>query len=56
METLTVSELIEVLEKYPKDMKVYYSTKYALVPFSVRRVEEYLLLEMTTEVQELFKD
>ena len=56
METVTVEELITILEEYPNDMKVYYSTKYALVPFNVRKVEKYLILEMSDEVKYLFID
>lgn len=35
MKTYTVNELINELKKYPMDMEVYYTTKYALIPLEV---------------------
>ena len=37
---VTVDDLINELSKYPRDMEVYYATKYALVPCSVNELED----------------
>ena len=56
METMTVKEVIDALQKYPNDMEVWYSTKYALVPLSVRVLEEdHLVMDMSDEAKDLFK-
>ena len=39
MATITVEELIQELSKYPMEMEVYYSTKYALTPLEVKQLE-----------------
>ena len=56
LETVTVKELIGKLEEYPPDVKVYYSTKYALTPLSLRLVEndKYLIIEMSDDSKDLF--
>lgn len=57
METITVEELINLLEQYPLDLKVFYATRYALTPFSLRVFDEkYLIIEMSDEFKELISN
>ena len=57
METVTVGELIKILEKYPSDLKVFYSTRYALTSFDLSVVnDKYLIFEMSDEFKELLSD
>lgn len=57
METVTVEELISILDKYPSDLKVFYSSVYALTPFNLRVFEDkYLIIEMSDEFRELIKE
>ena len=37
--TFTINDLKKELDKYPKDMEVFYATKYALVPLEVKKLE-----------------
>ena len=54
METVTVGELIRILEEYPSTTKVYYSTRYALTPIQVRMIaDEFVVVEMTDESKKL---
>ena len=55
MKTKTVGELIKELKEYSDDTLIYYSTKYALTPFSIRYSSEgdCLIIEVIKEYSEL---
>lgn len=55
IDTFTVGELIKELQEYSSDVKVYYSTKYALTPFTLHYSKDgdCLILEMSKEYIEL---
>lgn len=51
----TVKDLLELLEEYEDGVRVFYSTRYALVPLSVKLIEDDILVfDMSDEAKKSF--
>ena len=54
---INVAGLIQELSKYPPEMEVYYSTKYALVPCTVKKLENRCIaIDMAETEKEKYRD
>lgn len=54
---VTVDDLIKELEQYPKDMKVFYATKYALIPLEVLKLnDDYISIDMKSTEKHKYKN
>lgn len=50
---INIAGLIQELSKYPPEMEVYYATKYALVPCTVKKLDDRCV---TIDMAEMEKD
>lgn len=44
----TIDDLIKELSKYPKNAKVFYATKYALIPLEVKQLDQYIAIDINS--------
>lgn len=52
----TIDDLIKELSKYPKNAKVFYATKYALIPLEVKQLDQYIAIDINSHEKHKYNE